>query len=74
MISELGAIEIARRVAAEKGWQWRLPVKADRTGPFFFSGRAEWEVRTNANMRGTNVLVVVDAQDGTVLRAAYLPR
>jgi hypothetical protein len=31
-------------------------------------------VRTNADMRGTNVRVVVDAQDGTVLQAAYLPR
>ena len=74
MISEQEAIEIARRVAAEKGWRWREPVKARRTRTWIFIGRAEWEVRTNAEMRGTNVLVVVDAQDGTVVRAAYLPR
>jgi hypothetical protein len=74
MISEEEAIEIARRVAAEKGWRWKEPVKAHRTRAFIFIGRAEWEVLTNADMRGTNVRVVVDAQDGTVLRAAYLPR
>lgn len=74
MISEEEAIEIARRVAAEKGWRWQAPVRAHRTRAWIFVGRAEWEVRTNADMRGTNVLVVVDAQDGTVLRAAYLPR
>ena len=74
MISEEEAIEIARRVAVEKGWRWQEPVKAHRTRAFIFFGRSEWEVLTNADMRGTNVRVVVDAQDGTVLRAAYLPR
>jgi hypothetical protein len=74
MISEEDAIEIARGVAVEKGWRWREPVRARRTRSWIFIGRAEWEVRTNADMRGTNVRVVVDAQDGTVLQAAYLPR
>lgn len=74
MISEHEAIEIARRVAAEKGWRWEEPVVARRTRTLFIVGPAEWEVTTNADKRGTNVRVVLNAEDGAVLRAAFLPR
>jgi len=37
-------------------------------------GRERWEVRTNAQRRGTNARFVIDAVDGNVLEAFWLPR
>lgn len=61
------AIAIAKRVAAERGWRWEGRVKVSRK---LLGG---YEVRTNADMLGSNVRVELD-RDGNVTTAAWLPR
>ncbi len=60
------AIEIARGVAEAREWDWLGPVRAEITAE-------GWEVRSNADALGTNVVVLVDAS-GSVKRAAFLAR
>ncbi|MBP9205320.1 MAG: hypothetical protein KBG28_15225 [Kofleriaceae bacterium] len=73
-LDEGTAIAGARAVAAERGWRWEAPVKARRSRTWWPLGRRTWEVRTNAEHIGCNVLVVLDAATGRVVRAAWLPR
>lgn len=68
------AIARARAVALERGWPWREPVRVHREFAFVLFGRMRWVVETNAEHRGANVRVVVDAEDGEIVLAAYLPR
>ena len=53
-ISSEEAIERARRCAEERGWVWREPVIVKRSRAFVLIGRVRYEVRTNAEMRGSN--------------------
>jgi len=73
-ISVENAIECARRCAEERGWAWREPVLVTRSRTFVFVGRVRYEVRTNAEMRGSNARIVVDAEDGSIIEAHWLPR
>ena len=75
-ISVEDAIEHARRCAEERGWAWREPVGVTRSPTFAFLGRVRvrYEVRTNAEMRGRNARIVVDAEDGSIIEAHWLPR
>lgn len=73
-ISEEEAIERARRCAEERGWAWQEPVRVTRSRAFLFFGRVRYEVRTNAEMRGSNARIVVDAEDGAITEAHWLPR
>jgi hypothetical protein len=68
------AIERARRCAEERGWVWLEPVIVNRSRAFVLVGRVRYEVRTNAEMRGSNARVVVDAEDGSIAEAHWLPR
>jgi hypothetical protein len=74
MISVEQAIEAARRAAIERGWPWEGRIDVSRVRAFIFFGRLTYEVRSNADMLGTNVRVVVDPEDGTVREAYWLPR
>lgn len=73
-ISVEEAIERARRCVEERGWVWREPVHVTRSRAFVLLGRVRYEVRTNAEMRGSNARIVVDAEDGSITEAHWLPR
>lgn len=66
------AIEIARSYSSEQGWPWQPPVTCKKRGGWLSSSR--WEVRSNSEMRGCNVLIVVDDATERVTRANLLPR
>ncbi len=75
-MTENEAVEIAKGIAAEKGWTWLTPtVVRNRRRWFRFVG---WSVRSNAESLGCNVVVEldVDVTKGTyrVVRAVYWPR
>ena len=73
-ISEQDAVATARRLAEERGWRWEEPVHVSRRRSLVLFGRVSYEIRTNADRRGCNVRVVLDADDGTVVEAHWLPR
>ena len=64
----------AQQEAVARGWSWREPVSARFTRSWIFFGRKLIEVRSNADMRGTNVSVVFDAESGAIERTSFLPR
>jgi len=65
------AVAIARAEAEARGWPWQGRVSVNRRRTWIFFGRLSFEVFTNADYRGGNVIVDVDAQTGEVLRAGY---
>ena len=73
-ISREEAIERAQKAVEERGWRWQEPVHVNRTRAYFVFGRVTNDVRTNADSLGGNARVVIDADDGTVLGAYWLPR
>jgi len=68
------AIEIARRAANARGWRWETPVRVTRSRRFLLFGRASYEIWTNADVRGCNARFIVDGENGSVRRAAWLRR
>jgi len=66
------AIEIAKKTAEANGWPWSEPVQAIKRG--FFPFKQSWEVLSNADRRGANVLVEIDERSGSIRRSAFLPR
>src|SRR5207248_934986 len=62
-ISPEQAIELARACAEERGWPWLEPVDVSRSRAYVLFGRVEYEVRSNAECRGSNARVVVDGED-----------
>ena len=68
------AVARARRVAEERGWPWTEPVHVAPRRAYVLFGRASYEIRTNAAMRGQNARIVIDAEDGSVIEAHWLPR
>lgn len=60
------AIAAAKAVAEERGWTWEGRIAAETTVDGI-------EVRSNVDMLGTNVVVVVGF-DGAIKRAGYNPR
>ena len=71
-MSEGDAINLAREVAIKNGWTWRGRVSVAKRGWLF--SRRKWEVVSNADMRGCSVRVLINDADGTIIRAAFLPR
>ncbi len=65
-ISEASAVEIAKRVCAENGWQWREPIAISE-------GLRRYRIMTNALCRGGNVNISIDASTGRV-NSAVLSR
>lgn len=74
MITRDEAIAIARQAAVDRGWRWEEPVSAERGRTWLLFGRHKWEVRTNTQRRGANARFVIDAIDGHLLQAVWLPR
>ena len=74
-MTEFGAIEIAQKVAAEKGWPWEEPILAMvRRGGWFWGGPRFWVVFSNTSCVGRNVSVAIDYTTGRVLRSGFSPR
>jgi hypothetical protein len=73
-ISSEEAVERARQYAEERGWPWHEPVRVTRSRAFVVSGRVTYEVRSNAQSRGSNARVIVAADDGSIVEAYWLPR
>jgi hypothetical protein len=70
LITKDEAIAIAKNVATTQGWDWDEPIHARLTGRFFGEPH-EWEIISNARCRGANVLVVLDATTGKIIRRAF---
>ena len=69
------AIEIAEKVAAERGWPWEGPILAIvRRRGWFWGGPRYWEVFSNTSCIGRNVSVAIDYATGRVLGSGFMPR
>ena len=71
-MTQAEAIDIARNHASEQGWPWKQPVRCKGHGGWF-KARC-WEVRSNSDARGCNVVVVIDEATKAVTNANFLPR
>lgn len=67
-MSESDALSIARRIAAERGWPWKEPVRIRRTRSGY------WTVWTNCECRGCNIRIILDDSTGETKLAVFLPR
>ena len=65
------AIEVACRAAEARGLIWRSPAAARRRGRLL--GRPYWEVISNSEARGANVVVKL-GMDERVLDVSVRPR
>jgi hypothetical protein len=72
-VTEQQALEIARTVAAQRGWAWVEPAMAVLRKPWFGTG-GRWEVLSNASGLGARVRVVIDDETDAVLDQGYIPR
>ena len=66
------ALTLARQVAAERGWPFLDPVSVRKYRPWFEKPR--WQVMSNHECRGMNVLIEIDDKTGGILQQGYLPR
>ncbi|MBM3273434.1 hypothetical protein FJY94_09435 [Candidatus Kaiserbacteria bacterium] len=71
-MTEADAIDIAAKHAEQQGWPWLEPVECIRRKRWF--SNAVYVIRTNADKRGANVVLTVDAVDGEVREAQFLKR
>jgi hypothetical protein len=74
MISREQAIETARNTIVDRGLPWEEPIHVWVERKFLLFGQSTWVIRTNANSRGNNVLVRVNAQTGVVERLVRASR
>jgi len=65
-------LEVARTIAAARGWPWLEPV-AIEVESLSRQGRV-WTIRTNCQNRGQNIRIAIDDADFTVVSAGFLPR
>lgn len=72
MVTEDEAIQIAKQTAEVQGWPWVGEVLIDREQ--LAEGHYAWTIKSNAGALGRNVLVTVDAKDGSVLNRRFWPR
>ena len=61
------AEEIAKAECVRRGWPWGEPVSVQRQ-------LLSYRIMTNANRRGGNVNIFIDARTGAVLRAGFARR
>jgi hypothetical protein len=74
-VTEFEAIEIARNIAATKGWPWKEPVHATFRQPSWLRrGAGIWEILSNADCLGCNVFVTVDEITGKAVLSGFRPR
>lgn len=69
MIERFQAIDIARKHAAEKGWEFLEPLHiVPHHG--FFGGVITYEIDTNHGRPGARLRFVIDANNGAVISAS----
>jgi hypothetical protein len=67
------ALTLARQLAAERGWELLDPVSVRKYRPLWFQ-KPRWQVMSNHECRGMNVLIEIDDKTGEILHKAFLPR
>ena len=75
MISEISfsqetALETARRICKEEGWEWK-DVHVEETNS---DGRDIYFIRTNVSQLGQNAFIQIDKNTGVVIKAEFNPR
>ncbi|MCP4612727.1 MAG: hypothetical protein GY845_28870 [Planctomycetes bacterium] len=65
------ALQKAQRIIEAEGWPWQQPVRIFKERPFIIFGRAQWVMITNANCKGGNAFVRLDAKTGNLLSKEY---
>lgn len=73
-LSEQDALARARALAEERGWPWLEPVEVSRERSLVVVGRERWVVTTHVGYRGASARIVMNADDGSIVSAGYLPR
>jgi hypothetical protein len=71
-VTETDAIQIAAKHAEQQGWPWIEPVECKLRRRWFSC--AVYVLRTNADKRGANIVMTIDAENGRVLEARILSR
>ncbi len=71
-MNEKEILEIAVKYAQERGWPWLEPIEVRRRSRWF--GRAVYMIRSKSEMRGRNVVMMIDAVDGAIKQAGFLRR
>jgi hypothetical protein len=66
-VSRVDALAIVQQECEIRGWRWVEPV-------IVREGLRSWRIWTAADMRGGNILVVVDGRTGAVRRATVAER
>ena len=74
LLSANDARRIAADHAAAKGWPFSEPVDVRRRRSVPLFGAWRWLVWSNADSRGSNVRVEIDARTGEVLASGFNPR
>ena len=72
-MTEQEVLWLAEAHATARGWPFLLPAFVRLHKPWLF-GRPHWDVWTNAECRGQNVRVVIDAETGAIVSSGFAPR
>jgi hypothetical protein len=72
-VTDVEAMELARKVALEEGWPWEGPIRAMHQRRGWFGPRC-WNICSNAECRGRNVWISIDEATGSVLSSRFSPR
>ena len=73
MLTSEDARRIASELAAREGWPFREPLQVTCRRAMLL-GPQRWTVLSNAQGRGSNVRVVIDARTGAIVSQAWNPR
>jgi len=65
-LSEDEIVQIGKRVVAEEGYEWELPVSIQLV-------RGLYNIRTASGKFGGNYTMTIDGNDGTVLQKGVIP-
>ena len=72
-ILENDALSLSKEIAKKENWPWLEPVRINLKRPFIF-GKPYWEVYTNSESHGSNVVVCIDATSSVVINKNFLKR
>lgn len=73
-MTQAEVIERARRVAEAEGWPWEEPVSALARKKGLLSKSFYWDIMTNCNGLGRNVIIYIDDETGEVTGKGWQPR
>jgi hypothetical protein len=68
------ALKSARITAEQHAWPWIEPVAVIKRRKYILFGPLFWHIKTNANSRGSNVVIEVDDMTGKVVVKKYWQR